>query len=488
MAFVKILIILAVLLLLFFPLLPLPLKMRRFSTFRALRYDPPHNRLNLSFVLLAVFEFVGLAIAYVAIFRLAKGLMGVSFIDRLLNKVPAVLEFNATVFSVLVLNIITLYTLVILKTIVKNLLNCLFGFKKPKKDKKVKKKKGEEAAKEDKSAKKEKKRGRIARILRSKRKKDEEEEERGEDAANPPAQDGKPQERLTTAKNEKFQKEHPILFRLYQKFWGLFFEKPDFTYARRYVFTAVTAIQFFIYLVEILYALVFFGMLLAVFFSVPNFLYSALSFVTTKIYIYPFISILFLQELCNTFRSACKEPEETEKVIKREEKKKEEKKKIALNKLRSKILRRYAKNHSILFNGLHVLLLPHRFRLDGLSAIGHANAVVDPFQLIGVTVAYHVNDIAYRLLVNVTLELRHFHEILKSAAGGVDRLDLTVHQNGVAVARLTVADVHRKRLLDGLHVLVKAAEHAACYFTCTNCNDPLHIFLISRSYEPTCIF
>ncbi len=344
MTFVKILIILLILFLLFFPLLPLPMKLRRFSTFRALRYDPPHNRLNLSFVLLTALEFVGLAVVYVTIFRLAKSVMGISFIAKLLNKAPAVLEFNATIFSVLILNIITLYALVLLKTVVKNVLNRACGFKKEEKKGKKKKKKGEDTTEpEAVTAKKERKRGRIASVLRSKRKKKQEETE-GEPK---PEENETPRERVTTAKNEKFQKEHPILFRLYQKFWGLFFEKPDFVYARRYVFTAVTAIQFFIYLVEILYAVLFFSMLLAVFFSVPDFLYKMLSFVTAKIYIYPFISILLLQELCNTFRSACKEPEETKKVIKREEEEKEEKKKIGLNKLRSKILRRYAKNHSI---------------------------------------------------------------------------------------------------------------------------------------------
>ncbi len=348
MAFVKILIIIFVLLLLFFPLLPLPLKMRRFSTFRALRYDPPYNRRNLTFVLLAIVEFVVLAIAYLAIFRLAKGIMEIPFVDSLLNKASEATKYTLTIFGVIVLNIITLYALVALKALVKTLIHLFASGKKPKKQKKAKKKKGkkaEESAKDEKVTKKEKKRGRIARILRSKRK--GEEEENGEDEG---AEKNPEQEDVAvpvTAKNEKFQKKHPILFRFYQRFWGLFFEKPDFVHARRYVFTAVTAIQFFIYLVEILYAVVFLGMLLAVFFPVPSFIYAALGFLTTKIYIYPFISILFLQELCNTFRSACKEPENTKRAIAREERKKEEKKKIALNRLRSKILRRYAKNHRI---------------------------------------------------------------------------------------------------------------------------------------------
>ena len=145
MAFVKVLIIIGVLLLLFFPLLPLPLKMRRFSTFRALRYDPPYNRRNLTFVLLAIVEFVVIAIAYLAIFRLAKGIMEVPFVDRLLNKASEATKYTLTIFGVIVLNVITLYALVALKALVKMLIHLFASGKKPKKEKKAKKKKGKKA-------------------------------------------------------------------------------------------------------------------------------------------------------------------------------------------------------------------------------------------------------------------------------------------------------------------------------------------------------
>lgn len=344
MAFLKVVLILGFLFILFFPLLPFPAKLRRFSTFRALRYDPPHNRINLAFVLLSLVEIVLLAVFYTMLFKLVGSIVGIKFIDGLLSKHPTA-NFILVAFSALLLNFVTLYALVFLKGILKAFLNVLFGFQKSKKKKK--KKKGEDGAEDKtKAVKKERKLGRVGRLLRSKRKKGEEEDEEGEDGAS--AEEDKPlPERVTTAKNEKFQKEHPILFRIYRGFWGLFFEKPDFVYARRYVFTAVTAIQFFIYIVEILYGLLFFGLLLAVFFSVPDFLYRALSWMTTNLYIYPFVSLLLLQELCNTFRSACKEPEEVKKKIEREERKKEKNKKIALGRLRSFILRRYAKNHNI---------------------------------------------------------------------------------------------------------------------------------------------
>lgn len=344
MDFIKVLLIVAATLILFFPLFPFPLKMRRFSTFRALRYDPPHNRLNVCFFFFAILEFVLLAILYNFIFHLADTVTSVPFIAKLLSKVSAGTDFAATVFCVIILNVITLYALVFFKSILRGVMNPIFGFSK-KKAKKKKKKKGEETVTESEEGKtkKERKLGRIGRILRSKKKKEDEEE----DSDTTQNTDEPLPERVTTAKNEKFQKGHPILYRIYQAVWGLFFEKPDFVYARRYVFTAVNAIQFFLYIVEVLYGILFFGLLLGVFFSMPDFLYKAFDFVTTKIYIYPFISILLLQELCNTFRSACKEPEEIKRKIEREAKEEKKKKKIALEKLRSTILRRYAKNHNI---------------------------------------------------------------------------------------------------------------------------------------------
>ncbi|MBO5755985.1 MAG: hypothetical protein J6R89_08025, partial [Clostridia bacterium] len=340
----KVVFILAILFLLFFPLLPLPLKLKRFSTFRALRYDHPHNRLNLAFVILSIVEIVVLAVLYTKLFGVVEAIVSVPFIERLLNN-HSTGSFILAACSALLLNLVTLYALVVLKAFFKGILNAVFGFRKNKKKKK--KKKGEDVTeKERKGAKKERKLGRIGRLLRSKRKKGEDEDE-DEDEAEAASEEDKPlPERVTTAQNEKFQKEHPVLFRIYRGFWGLFFEKPDFVYARRYVFTAVTAIQFFVYLLEILYAVLFLAMLVSVFYPV-DFLSPILEWTLKNIYIYPFVSLLLLQELCNTFRSACKEPEEVKKKIKREEREKAKKKKIALGRLRSFILRRYAKNHNI---------------------------------------------------------------------------------------------------------------------------------------------
>lgn len=340
MTALKILLTVVILLLLFFPLLPLSKKLKRFSTFRALRYDAPNNRINSFFLLLAIVELI----LMVAVFRLfawlASGITSIGFISRLLANVSASLDFRVTVVTTVLVNLIAIYLLVFFKGMLKLVLDRFFGLRKKKK----KKKKAEEEEKKPEEKKEEeepKKKKRFFAFFRSRKKKEKKEELEEED-------DGEPlPTRKTHAEDEKFQEEHPILYRIYIKFWGLFFEAPDLKYARRYVHAATAIVQFFIYVVEILYALLFLLLLLGVFFRLPNFVYVILNFATAKLYIYPFISLVFLQELCNTFRAPCRPLEKTQHKLEREEKEKKEEKRIALDKLRRDLLRRFAKNHSI---------------------------------------------------------------------------------------------------------------------------------------------
>ena len=133
MTALKILFILLFLLLLFLPLLPLPKKLRRLSTFYKLRYDAPNNRLNFFFVILTILEFVGIALVYGALFTVADTIASIPFIASLMTKASAALSFGSSViFKVLLLNLVTLYTLVFLKAFVKGALGVLFGFRKKK--------------------------------------------------------------------------------------------------------------------------------------------------------------------------------------------------------------------------------------------------------------------------------------------------------------------------------------------------------------------
>ena len=294
---IKILLIVVTLLLLFFPLLPLSVKLRKLSTFRSLRYDAPHNRKNSFFVLLALIEFAVLAILYGLLFDAADGVASIGFVAKLLSHISSSLDFQTTVAVRLVfLNLVALYGIVILKAFFKLVLDVAFGFRKKKKKKKPAPPKTEETA-----APVKKKPRRISEFFRTRRKKKPEEA---------PPEEAPDYSRKTLAEDEKFKREHPRLHRMYMRFWGLFFEQPDFKYARRFVHAATSVVQFFIYTVEIFYAVFFLLCLLAVFFPVPDFLYTVLSWFVKHLYIYPFISIIFLQELCNTFRAPCKPPVE----------------------------------------------------------------------------------------------------------------------------------------------------------------------------------
>lgn len=340
MTAIKILFIVLVLALMFLPLLPIRLKIKKLSSFFGLRYEAPHQRKNLFFVLVAILEFVAIAVVYRIIFGVAETVASIPFVARLIASASATLRFSSTVvFRILLLNLITLYALVLLKAIVKAFLDAAFGFRKKRKKKKSRKAKTKEDAAENTGDDKKKPR-RISTFFRPRRKKKTEEE---------PADDADDREVLpkTHAEDEKFRKDHPILYNIYKKFWGIFFEGESLEYTRRFVHAAAHVVQFFIYVVEVLYAVFFLLLLLAVFFPMPAVLCEIVGWIVEKLYVYPFISLVFLQELCNTFRAPCRPLVEAKVAIAEEEEETEEKKKIALDKLRCDILRRFAKYHSI---------------------------------------------------------------------------------------------------------------------------------------------
>ncbi len=339
MVALKILIILALSLLLFFPLLPLPLKMRRFSTFRALRYDAPHNRLNLFFVILTLFEFIIFAILFLFFKNIINTVLAWGFIKKLLAGASSKMAFITFMLTALLINLLALYVLVFIKGIFKPLLNRVFGIPSPEKEKK-KKKKEEKAAKKkkkrnkkEKKEKKEKKKRRIPVFFHSED--PEEDEENADDK--------------TTAeeKAERFEEAHPILFKIYHGFWSLFFEGEDFRYMRRWVVRVQSVLQYFIYFVEIAYFLFFFGVLLTMFFAVPAPIYAILNAIKDRFYVYPFLSILLLQEVVNTLKAEIKKEETGLETLIRKEEEEKKKKEARLEELRAKLLRRFGTEHHI---------------------------------------------------------------------------------------------------------------------------------------------
>ncbi len=337
MVALKILIIFALLLILFFPLIPLPLKARRFSTFRALRFDAPYNRLNLFFVILTVIEFIVFAVVFLFFKDIVNTVLSWSFIEKLLSGASAELSFTTFMVTALLVNLIALYALVFIKGIFKPILTRLFHV--PAKEKKKKKEKGKdekETKKKKKRAKKEKKEKKKRRIpIFVHSEESEDEEEGGEDKVSP------------EEKAEAFEEAHPILHKIRRGFWSLFFEGEEFKYMRRWVVRVQSVLQFFVYFVEILYFLFFFGVLLTIFFDVPDVVYTVLSAVKDRFYVYPFLSLLLLQEVCNTLEAQIKKDEAGHEAILRKEEEEKKKKEARLEELRSKLLRRFGKEHHI---------------------------------------------------------------------------------------------------------------------------------------------
>ena len=116
----KIVFLLLIMLLLFFPVLPMPVKLRRFSTFYALRYKAPHQKRNAPFILLPILELVVFALLTQILDGLASAITSVPFIANILSKPSAAVKFDvAFSVKVILVNLLALYVLIILKTFIK---------------------------------------------------------------------------------------------------------------------------------------------------------------------------------------------------------------------------------------------------------------------------------------------------------------------------------------------------------------------------------
>ncbi len=284
----KIVFLLLIMLLLFFPVLPMPVKLRRFSTFYALRYKAPNQKRNAPFILLPILELVIFAILAQLLDTVSSAITSVPFIANLLNKPSAAVKFDLTLaLKVILVNLLVLYVLIILKAI----------FKKAFLDKRFAKRDAE-------------------------------------------------REKLL-AEGKEDEPEH-LSDKISRAIASIFYQGENLQYAKVWVMRAEQALQTFIYIVEALYALIFLSMLLAMFFPVPSFIYSILLFVTDKMYLYPFISLVLLQEICHTLHAETEKPGDAEKpaVIRKEEEEAEEAA-ANLEALRKTLFRRFGKEHAI---------------------------------------------------------------------------------------------------------------------------------------------
>ncbi|MBE5744047.1 MAG: hypothetical protein E7358_04965 [Clostridiales bacterium] len=338
MTAIKIIAIILIALIIFFPMFPFGAKIKKFSTIHALKYSEPNNKKNLYFVLLSTLFCVVVLLLLKILNSLSNAVLNVSFINDLFakisEKIPSNVDFISTVAIVVIVNVIIIYGYSFLKLLLKVcILDPAYGLgKRPRRKKK-------------------KRCPTCGRKMKVEVTEDSESKENNENAT-----EGEKKENDKEVEDKKriLVREREILKKsprgkIRTALWSIFFEKPDFVYAKNWVIRTKNVLQGFIYLVEVLYALIFILLLWGVFFVAPDFVY----FILVDIlqfqdwYLYPFISLIILQEICNFFNTKIREVDEVEEQEEQKRQEKKEKIESDLRALHLEIQRRFDGEHNL---------------------------------------------------------------------------------------------------------------------------------------------
>lgn len=352
LTFLKTLIILGIMLLLAYPFIPGPAnpKLRALFVASSLKYDPPKNKRNFPFVILVLLEFLVSVLLFDAINTLMMKLSGINFINNLFSNIANAFnpQFNFILFTLLlvIVNIVFLYAYIFLKVALKKtLLDPLFkridrkkGDAENEKDKKTESddktedsEEGDDSNNDKKEEDPPKKTKRIPKFLHRKKKKSSRLR-----ALNLPGDD-EDYEALNTP--------GPVACFIY----GLFFFGDEYQYAKNWVIRVRKILQIFVILIEVLYVIFVLSVLTSMFFPLPMKLYDILLNVLRihHWYIYPVISILFLQEVCNCLKALPYYEGETAKSAHDAEEEENKKLDARLRKLLSELKRRFDSEHSL---------------------------------------------------------------------------------------------------------------------------------------------
>lgn len=341
-AFIKVLILFLSLLLIFYPILPWKAKRKKFSTIAALKYEKPHVRKNALFIFVAIAELLFFFLLNNVIKGLGDTVVNIPVVGNFLSdafaKFGSNVSFIAFAIAVLIGNVVMIYLYVIVKALCKKFID---GFvytdeeKRQMKKKKSKKKK-EDEEKDEKTIEDvfvidedDKKTKSVAddniTVLDRTRKKVKDKQTKDTDS-------------------ETREKIIPNVFA------SAFFEKPDYIYAKAWVRRVVSIIQCFIYLTEafffIILTLIFVSVLFPVSDGIYDFLIKGLNI--QNWYVYPFISIIILQEICNTFNTEAK-PKDDKKDQPIFDEEQTEQDKVSLRALASELKRYFDEDHKLRF-------------------------------------------------------------------------------------------------------------------------------------------
>lgn len=353
---IKILVTLGVLLVLAYPFIPLPGKLKRLSVASSLKYRSPHNRKNIFFAILAVLEFIVLALVFGAFDFLASTLSSIPFVGSLFSNAIASLnsqiDYVLFTLKLVLVNLIALYAFVILKAFLKKaVLDPIF---------KLGKKHNTDDGKDDETpaddeAQKKKKR-RVPGFLHSDGKKGDKNGKKDDDKSDRDSKkdtdkDSDKDSDKNSDKNSDTDgdgNEETLYGPVQSWFLRLFFEGNQFEFAKKWVIRVRMVLQCFIVLIEVLYLLFIGTVMISMFFPLPMKVYDILVNLLRigDWYLYPVLSVLFLQEICNVFNT---DPQE--------EKDRDEKKNgkdgedpdldSRLLKLLSELKKRFDKEHSL---------------------------------------------------------------------------------------------------------------------------------------------
>lgn len=357
----KILITLAVVFLLCYPLIPVKGKLGKYFVASSLKIKAPGNRKNAFFILLCLVEFIVAALLFRLFDKIAEFIMGLPLVGYLISNalkgVSSRTHYVVFLIELLIINLLVAYVYIIVKAFLKRIITIpeVRAEKKRKLAEKRKLKKQKKLAKKQKNKKKAPADG-EGRPLDGEEKDTTAEDEEAEklrrrrripDFVHTILDDGeeKDEDGKTTPDGKKKKAIGPFK----AKILSLFFEGEEFEYALPWVVRARTVLRVFVGLVTVLYGILFFTMVLSLFFPLPEVLYTFLidGLKIRDWYVYPLFSLLFLTEVGNIFDAPSKDIITPEQKLEQEDEKERSRREARLRALLTELKRRFDKEHSL---------------------------------------------------------------------------------------------------------------------------------------------
>ena len=236
MTAIKIIAMIVIAIIIFFPMLPFRAKVRKLSTIHALRYDEPNNKKNLYFVLLSVLFCVLVLVLLKVLNSLSNAVLEIAFIDALFakisDKIPSNVNFISTVAIIVVVNVVIIYGYSFVKLLLKKcILDPAYGLGKRLKRKK--KKRCPTCGKKMKG-----------KVQENPEESTEEGDKKPEENGDKKPEGSEDKKRIAIREREILKKETRGKIRKFA--WSLFFEGENFEYAKNWVLRTRKVLQGFI--------------------------------------------------------------------------------------------------------------------------------------------------------------------------------------------------------------------------------------------------